>query len=112
MKSLHLRGAFSKALIAGCLSAGATGCVSLEQIAPPVGALASSHSVQVAVGRDLYITKCAKCHAPEPVIRYSAERWKEIIPDMAEETKLTAEETAAVGAYVMAVLRAQSAPTN
>ena len=50
------------------------------------------------------ITKCAKCHAPEPILKYTVSEWTVIVPDMAEETKLTEHETAAVRDYVMAVL--------
>ncbi len=93
-------------LVVAALSGGA--CVSLEEAAPPVGTLPvharTAPPSQLAHGRDLYITKCAKCHSPEPVRNYSPARWREIIPEMAEETKLSDAETAALRAYVFAVL--------
>lgn len=55
-------------------------------------------------GRTIYVTRCAKCHAVEPVKKYSREQWKTIIPDMAEETKLSPSETAAVAAYIHSIL--------
>jgi mono/diheme cytochrome c family protein len=83
-------------------------CVSLDTAAPPVATLrpaaAGGGSIQLDHGRTIYITKCAKCHAPEPVRNYSAARWREIIPEMAEETKLSSAETEALRAYVFAVL--------
>lgn len=103
--AIHRGYAVSKLLFVTCLAAGITGCVSLEQIAPPVEAVASHASPQLSAGRDLYITKCAKCHAPEPITKYPAARWLDIIPDMAEQTKLSVEETTDVRAYVMAVLQ-------
>jgi mono/diheme cytochrome c family protein len=79
-------------------------CQSLEQIAPPVAAVAARPSGNLELGRDLYLTKCTKCHAPEPILKYSASEWETIAADMAVETNLNAHETAAVRDYVMAVL--------
>lgn len=84
-------------------------CVSLEQAAPPVAmlapAMASRNNAQLSQGRDIYVTRCAKCHSVEPVTKYSRAKWEEdIIPEMAEETNLTASEADAVEAYVLAVL--------
>jgi mono/diheme cytochrome c family protein len=85
-------------------------CVSLEVAAPPVEALpmtvSAGKQTQLAQGRLIYITKCAKCHSVEPVKKYPREAWEhEIIPEMAKETNLDAAETEAVRAYVLAVLR-------
>jgi mono/diheme cytochrome c family protein len=89
-------------LLAAALLGGS--CASVEQSAPPVAALPGS-SAQMSHGREIYVTKCAKCHKVEPVRNYSRAKWEqEILPDMAEETKLSAADTAAVRAYVMAVL--------
>ena len=111
--------AWSLALaLAGML--GLSGCVSLETAAPSPATLLAAPSTQhqglnpqsrpaglttLALGRDLYVGRCAKCHAVEPVRDYSAAEWATLIPDMAERTKLNAAETAAVTAYVHAVLR-------
>lgn len=104
--------------LAGML--GLSGCVSLETAAPSPAKLLAAPSTQhqglnpqsgpaglttLALGRDLYVGRCAKCHAVEPVRDYSASEWATLIPDMAERTKLNAAETAAVTAYVHAVLR-------
>jgi mono/diheme cytochrome c family protein len=96
----------SRLLAAMAMGAGLalSGCQSLEQIAPPVALVAARPSGRLALGRDLYLTKCTKCHAPEPILKYSASEWETIAADMAVETKLTAHETAAVRDYVMAVL--------
>ncbi len=95
MPKIKMTAAF--AAVALCITA----CQSLDQAAPQMAG-----SEQLAHGRTIYVTKCAKCHAPEPVRNYSVASWEEIIPEMALETKLSAAETAAVHAYVMAVLRA------
>ncbi len=84
-------------------------CVSLEQAAPPVAtlplAVRAGSASQLEQGREIYVTKCAKCHQVEPIRNYPRSQWEhEILPDMAEETKLSAGEAAAVRAYVMSVL--------
>lgn len=84
-------------------------CVSLEQAAPPVAMLApamvNKNSARLSLGRDIYVTRCAKCHSVEPVTKYSRAKWEnDILPEMAEETNLTASEAEAVKAYVLAVL--------
>jgi uncharacterized membrane protein len=85
-----------------------TGCVPLDTAAPRVETLvarkAGARPAQLEQGRTIYITKCAKCHAPEPVHRYSRTRWEGIFKEMIEETKLDSSESAAVRAYVFAVL--------
>lgn len=91
-------------LLFSAASLGLTGCRSLDQIAPPVSVVVTHPNDKLSLGRELYVTKCAKCHAPEPILEYSASKWEEIVADMAEETKLTDHETSAVHDYVMAVL--------
>jgi len=89
-------------------AAALAGCVSIEKAAPPVTTLAVQPSpakrAQLEEGRTIYTTKCAKCHSPEPVRRYSAARWDAILEEMIDETKLDSAESAAVRAYVFAVL--------
>lgn len=84
------------------------GCVSLEIAAPRVETLpllpSGGNRVQLEQGRTIYITKCAKCHSPEPVHRYTSSQWDVILPDMIGETNLDTAESAAVSAYVYAVL--------
>jgi mono/diheme cytochrome c family protein len=94
-------------LVVAALTGGS--CASLEQAAPLVETLPAHARIgsasQLAHGRDIYITKCAKCHSVEPVRKYPREQWvHEILPEMAEETNLTAAEDAAVRAYVLSVL--------
>lgn len=86
------------------------GCVSMDTAAPRVetlaagsGAAGRSHLEQ---GRTLYVTKCARCHAPEPVRNYSAAKWAKILPEMIDDAKLNPVEADALKAYVIAVLSA------
>ncbi len=90
-----------------------TSCVTLTTMAPPVENLTGNRegrAAALASGRDIYVGRCAKCHSVEPVLKYTAAQWAEIIPDMAERTKLTPVEEAAVNEYVSAVLKMAAAP--
>ena len=86
-----------------------SGCMTLEQAAPPVGLLGvgqqGSEHGKLALGRDIYITRCAKCHAVEPVTKYPLAHWQEVIDEMAGKTHLNANETQAVLAYVTQVIK-------
>lgn len=85
-----------------------SGCMTLEQMAPPVGdkfqLVAARHSVDVAtleLGREVYLSDCVKCHSVEPIARYSERRWHKILPRMASESELNDQRRAALEAYVM-----------
>ena len=82
------------AFVLSVLSSCAT--TDINVIAPPV----ANGSSQLARGRIIYVTKCAKCHAPEPVQNYTRTEWHQIMPEMVEETHLNATDAAAVMAYV------------
>lgn len=94
--------------------AGLSSCLSLEKAAPPVEQLRGKEGVaerfKLAQGREIYITRCAKCHSVEPVTKYSVQHWEEVLPEMAEKTHLTAVEAESVRAYVLQVLRSGPAP--
>ncbi len=83
-------------------------CITLEEAAPPVAMISSmvnKNTAEISQGRDIYVTRCAKCHSVEPVTKYSREKWvQDILPEMAEETNLSVSEAEAVKAYVLAVL--------
>lgn len=74
-------------------------CVSINQIAPPI-----TGSAQLTEGRRIYTTQCTTCHVAEPVKKYTAAEWRTILPEMIEETKLNAQQAAAVTEYVRAAL--------
>ena len=89
-------------LVALCLAS----CVTLEQAAPPAGKLVGGASNQeLALGRELYVTRCAKCHSVEPVAKYSLDHWQKILPGMARKTHLSSNETEAVMRYITAVIK-------
>jgi mono/diheme cytochrome c family protein len=78
------------ALFASCAS------VSLDKTAPPV----SPEDTFLTRGRRLYLTTCARCHAPEPVTKYSSSQWSRILPEMIKASKLSGADAAAVTSYV------------
>lgn len=84
------------------------GCMSTAAMAPPVGpellSVAGSHRTSAAKlkrGRRIYLTQCARCHSVEPIGKYSAAQWRDLLPGMVEESKLEADEAADLEAYVM-----------
>lgn len=88
------------------------GCLSIEQMAPPVGAQFASSGMGSGItiplletGREIYLTDCSRCHGIEPIDRYSTDRWRDIIPRMSKESKLDEWRTAALQAYVLAAHR-------
>ena len=87
------------------------GCMTLEQMAPPIGeqfqTVAARHGVDITTleaGRRVYLTDCVRCHGVEPISRYTAERWHEILPRMAAESYLDDQRTTDVEAYVTLAL--------
>lgn len=84
-----------------------SGCMTLEQMAPPVGdkfqIVAARHGVDVAtleLGRKVYLSDCVKCHSVEPIGRYSLEKWHRMLPKMLDESLLYGEDARALEAYV------------
>jgi mono/diheme cytochrome c family protein len=82
------------------------GCVSTEQLAPPVSprmaAAGGASTAALESGRRIYTGRCAACHSIDPVAKHSPDRWRAIIDDMADEAELSAAEKSAVLAYVLA----------
>jgi mono/diheme cytochrome c family protein len=92
------------------------GCATIDELAPPVSALALREGEAMGVtaenlerGRTIYITNCARCHSPEPVAAYSEAQWRETLPRMSHESMLTAQEASDVRNYVMVTLRSMAA---
>jgi len=89
------------------------GCATTEDLAPLIDAktieLAGAHEIdmnRLQRGRTLYITSCAQCHRPEPVVRYGLEQWRGILPRMSMFARLTPDDAAALRSYVVTILDA------
>ena len=95
------------------------GCATIDQLAPPVDeimlATAELDDQSLAMlrdGRDLYITRCARCHSPESVTAYTRDQWSTILPRMTEKAGHSVEERIAVKEYIMAVLTVHERPAS
>lgn len=98
------------------------GCLTFEQIAPPIDARMQSVRVDGVLlapgilehGRRLYLTRCAACHLPEPIWACSSTRWEIVLDDMIPRAHLDEREAASLRAYVRAAWRLveASAPTD
>ncbi len=98
-----------------------SGCMTLEQMAPPIGGkfqkIAARHGVEVEtleLGREIYLSGCVKCHSVEPISRYSAEKWRSMLPTMFDKTLLYGEDARALEAYITLahMLLAENAKTE
>lgn len=105
--SHHIKRRVLNLCLLGGLGLAPAGCLTTEQMAPPVESLAPSVQAtgvdleQLKRGRHIYLTDCARCHAVEPIDHYSRSEWLNIMPDMAEESELTPDETDDVETYVL-----------
>lgn len=85
-------------------------CQSLADLAPPVAA-DDVRFAQLSVGRDVYITDCARCHSPEPVSGYTAGEWRGILDRMQEKVTLSPSEWKSLEAYIRVFARASESGT-
>ena len=95
----------SRAVIILYLCLTLTGCLTIEQIAPPLQLIQTTHDLEgyakeLELGRSLYLGTCIKCHVAEPIDRYTKAHWLEINDDMAPESNLTPKELKALNLYV------------
>ena len=61
-----------------------------------------SNKKMIAVGHDVFIAKCGRCHELKKVDDFTAADWDPILASMAPKAGLTEAETANVLAYVKA----------
>ncbi len=88
---------FSAVLVlAGCETGGA------EAAAAKAASLGRPGDSQIIEGHRLYVGRCTACHSPEPVLDYTLAEWRELMPEMADESKMNAAQERAVMAYVEA----------
>ncbi len=73
-----------------------------EEIKPLVIAGADDTDPTLIKGRAIYTGKCIKCHAANPVDRFTAARWDGILRSMVPKSNLSFEEASQVTAFVKA----------
>lgn len=95
------------ALAAACALT-AAGCMSIDEMAPPVAGPVAQAAARRGVdlrtamaGRQVYLEQCSRCHTIEPIGRYSASKWRSVLPEMAIEARLGDEQLASLRAYVL-----------
>jgi mono/diheme cytochrome c family protein len=87
------------------------GCANLAEVAPPVtpamvGVSGGASVESLGEGRRIFTRECTSCHSADPVSKYTFPEWREIVADMSERTKLSADEERALLAYIQAALKA------
>jgi hypothetical protein len=55
---------------------------------------------EVSEGNSLYQAHCGTCHKLPVVSKYSAEKWKKVLPPMVKEAKLDANQERKITAFV------------
>ena len=58
-------------------------------------------SVNLDMGRDMYIRKCSGCHSLIPPSKFGEEKWAEEIKEMKVKAKLSDDEEFTIMAYVL-----------
>lgn len=88
--------------IAGILLIGVSSCSkgTVSVVSEQSNSGKSEYNEAAAV--NLYNSKCGTCHALQPREKYSANRWKQIVPEMAKKAKLDANQEALILNYVLA----------
>ena len=83
------------------------------KVAPSVLSLGVTDNLeQLEHGRDLYVTRCTKCHNALRITRYSKSQWEETLPEMTFKSKFTPQQIQAVTAYIETVLLSSATTTN
>ena len=89
------------------MAMGVIGCVSLDQMVPPIdqriieyGQKQGVSDQSLLTGRLTYLNRCNSCHGIEPIDRYSVEQWEVIVPEMSKEAKLNDAQMAALLNYI------------
>lgn len=84
---------------------GIAACKTTTQIYAPteanVNKVEKASLEELNKGRDLYASKCGKCHKLYPVESRDARQWKEVLNVMAPKAKLTDVETDHVFRYLI-----------
>ena len=96
------------------MAASLLGCVSLEQLAPPIGdrvvVIGRDHGFDLNTlshGRQVYLSRCIQCHNLEPIQRYSQAQWQAIVMEMAVEAKIDTRQTSDLLAYLLTARRVE-----
>lgn len=59
-----------------------------------------TETAEVSAGKNIYVTKCTRCHEAKPMGNWTAQQWVPILDDMARRARLDDTEKSNVRAYV------------
>lgn len=98
-----------------CLIMALAGCagLTLTEMAPPAEAIQAVQPEELSAlshGRQIYLTRCARCHSAQPVRQYTPRQWNALLPGMIRQTKLDASQESDLRAYITAVLKSETNP--
>ncbi|MBU2502017.1 hypothetical protein KJ682_11870 [bacterium] len=86
------------------------GCASVSDLAPEPDPAAVARAgaggvdaSDLVAGRRIYLTDCARCHAPVAVTSLTRGQWNPVLDRMAPLTRLDAEKDAQLRSYIEAV---------
>lgn len=51
-------------------------------------------------GRKIFVGRCTACHSPEPILDYTLQEWRDLLPEMSADAKLNATQEQALMAYI------------
>ena len=80
-----------------------------RQLPPAVlaaGAKRGFSQEELAAGHRILVTQCTTCHGVQPLERYSAGEWRDILVEMSRRARLDAGQKAQLSAYVLAAREA------
>lgn len=93
--------AFGTGGFSGCQSSLQTAFPTAETVARS-GAAPGTDLATLALGRKIFTTSCTECHVARPIAAYSVAQWRENVSVMAPRAHLTADDRAALEAYLSA----------
>lgn len=65
---------------------------------PPNPAIAPD----TAIGKEVFVTRCGRCHELPKPAQFNFDRWNDILSSMVPRARLTAEQSAHITAYIKA----------
>ena len=72
----------------------------VEETAVQTESVLTMPSAAITEGKVIYEAKCHRCHKLKTVTDYSEAQWANILPDMANKSKLDESQTALVDQYI------------
>ncbi len=101
-RALTLLPALGMLFLAGCESTSPSGAPAVSAAMVQTGARQHADAATLAAGRQLFVGRCARCHALPNVAEHTAQQWPEIVSEMAKRSGLNGDQSRSVLAYLAA----------